>query len=268
MKKRCFLFEDGRSLHWYEAGDGRPLVLLHGWAMSAAAFHEFADLLGQDFHLLIPDLPGHGESSPPLRNDLEGLAADLTVWLAAVAPGPVALLGWSLGGMLAMQLAADGHLPTERLILVGTTPRFTNADGWSFGLPPAQVHALARNLKRRFEATLGDFFALTFADEDIPRERLRAIRNFAVRNSALPDAIVALDLLHFLAVQDQRAVLARLQIPVLVLHGALDRISPVAAGQWLAEQCPMGTFMALPGIGHAPFLSRPQQIADRVRGFL
>lgn len=267
MTENRYPFPDGRSLCWYEAGEGPTLVLLHGWAMSAAAFSELAENLAADFHLLIPDLPGHGQSSPALQNDLDGLTADLCAWLEATSPGPLTLLGWSLGGMLAMQIAAQRHVPVERLVLVGTTPRFTITDNWDSGLPATQVHAMARNLGRRFEATLGDFFALTFADEEIPRERMRTIRNFAVRNSALPDPQVALDLLRYLAVQDQRKLLSQLTVPVMVLHGALDRVSPVGAGRYLAEQCLNGICVELAGVGHAPFLSDPQRVADAIREF-
>ncbi|MGK2944859.1 MAG: alpha/beta fold hydrolase, partial [Desulfuromonadales bacterium] len=83
MKENHFKLADGRQLTWYEIGHGRPLVLLHGWSMSAAVFSEFARLLATEFHLLIPDLPGHGNSSPPQQNDLTGIAADLVHWIAA-----------------------------------------------------------------------------------------------------------------------------------------------------------------------------------------
>ena len=267
MKQHRYQFPDGRHLNWYEVGNGDPLVLLHGWSISAAADNELAGMLSNDYRLLIPDLPGHGASSPARSNDLKGLANDLAFWLADVTDGSVSLVGWSLGGMLSIQIAGDGLLPVRRMVLIGTTPRFTNADDWSFGLPATQVHALERNLKRRFEATLGDFFALTFAEENISRERLRAIRNFAVINQPLPDCDVALDLLELLAIQDQREVLPSIGSPVLVLHGELDRIAPVGAGRYIAGCVADGTFVEFAGVGHAPLLSEPGEVAQRIREF-
>lgn len=268
MKQHYFRFADGRQLSWYEAGSGPPLVFLHGWSISAAAFAEIAELLAVDYRLLIPDLPGHGDSSPAHQNDLAGLSADLVAWLQAINPGPVFLAGWSLGGMLAMHIAGAGLLSLKSLVLIGTTPRFTNADDWAYGLPAAQVHVLARNLKRRFEPTLGEFFKLTLAGEVIDIERLRSIRNFAVRNSPLPDKNVAGELLAFLAVQDQRDVLVELDCPVLVMHGAADQVSPLAAGRFLAEQTGNGQLAVFDGVGHAPFWSQPRIFVKVLREFL
>lgn len=267
MRMSRFRLPAGGELTWFEIGRGRPLVLLHGWAMSAAVYHEVGALLADEYRLLIPDLPGHGSSSPAAVNDLGGIAADLQTWLTAAVEAPVGVVGWSLGGMLALELAHRQVSLLERLVLVGTTPRFTLGDGWDCGLPVTQVRALARNLERRFEAALADFFALAFAGEKITPERLRAIRTFAVKRSPLPDRAAAHALLRVLAAHDQRDMLAAIVLPALVLHGTLDRIAPLAAGQQLAAGLPQGRFAELAGAGHAPLLSRPQEVATRIREF-
>jgi pimeloyl-[acyl-carrier protein] methyl ester esterase len=267
VKAENYKLPDGRDLSWYDTGRGRPLVLLHGWAMSAAAFAELAAMLADDFRLLIPDLPGHGNSSPAAQNDLGGIANDLNCWLAAISSTPVALGGWSLGGMLALEMARQKPLTIDRLLLIGTTPRFTSAGDWSLGLPVVQVRALARNLERSFETTLSDFFKLAFAGEDISWERLRAIRNFAVKHSPLPDQVAALGLLHELAIQNQLELVAQINQPTLVMHGELDQIAPLAAGRYLADLLPHGDFLEFPGVGHGPFLSRPQEVADKIMEF-
>jgi len=126
---------------------------------------------------------------------------------------------------------------------------------------------MARNLKRQFAATLAEFFALTFAGERIAADRLREIRNFAVRASSLPDQEAAFELLEMLAEQDQRGILAGIRIPVMVLHGELDRISPVGAGQAMADMLPRGEFVPFADVGHAPFLSKPHAVAARLLEF-
>ena len=267
MKTRQFQTAQGGRLTWSEAGQGRPLVLLHGWAMSAAAFDELAGLLAVNFRVLAPDLPGHGESSPAVQNDLAGVSGLLTDWLAALEVGPCALVGWSLGGMLSLQIVSEGVLPVQRLVLMGSTPKFTIGEDWPYGLPATQVRAMARNLKRQFEPTLAEFFALTFAGETISIDRLRAIRNFAVRASSLPDQNAAFALLNMLAEQDQRDILSGIQVPALVLHGELDRISPIGAGRAMADLLPLGEFVSLAETGHAPFFSNPQDIAARLLDF-
>ncbi|MDH3999207.1 MAG: alpha/beta fold hydrolase, partial [Desulfuromonadales bacterium] len=213
------------------------------------------------------NLPGHGESTPLAQNTLASHGAVLSAWLRQEIAGPFSLLGWSLGGMLALALADDHRLDVQRLALLSATPRFSSDEEWSHGLPQTQVKALIRNLRRRFEATLGDFFALTFAGEEISDERMRQIRNFALRQSALPDKATAASLLELFLDQDQRALLDHLQLPTLVIHGELDQITPLAAGRYLAQQLPDSRFVEIAGVGHAPFLSRPDSVAAAIKDF-
>ena len=267
MRRSIYKLPDGRRLSYCLVGQGKPLVCLHGWAMSAVVFKELAELLANDYQLFIPDLPGHGESSPPERCDLQGYAADLSSWLKETIPSPCAVLGWSFGGMLAMELARNQPVDIDKLVLVGTTPQFTLSEDWPYGLPVTQVHALSRNLRRRFETTLGEFFQLSFAGEDISSERLRDIRRFAVFNNPLPERNAALGCLDILANQNQRLGLKEVSQPVLILHGRLDQITPVAAAKLLAEELPLATFVEYPDASHGPFLSKPGAVADQIRRF-
>jgi pimeloyl-[acyl-carrier protein] methyl ester esterase len=253
-------------LAWSEAGNGPPLVLLHGWSLSGAAFSELAAML-DGFRVLLPDLPGHGHSSPPAAATLPSLADDISAWLGAVAPGPVLLGGWSLGGMVAVELASRPGSPAGKLLLIATTPRFTSAGDWPHGLPEVQVRALRRNLERRFEATLGEFFALSFADAEVDSGRMRTIRAFAVRPARLPGRESAAALLELLAGQDQRSLLPAVACPALVLHGTLDRVTPPGAGRALAAALPQGHFQEISGAGHAPLWTRPAEVATAIREF-
>jgi pimeloyl-[acyl-carrier protein] methyl ester esterase len=259
-------FADGRTLAWRECGAGPLLVLLHGWSLSGVAFTELAGYL-DGFRLLLPDLPGHGGSSPPPVASLPDLANDIAAWLAAIAPGPVLLGGWSLGGMIALELAARADSPVDRLLLLAATPRFTAAEDWPHGLPQGQIQALRRNLARRFESTLGDFFALCFADGEVDVLRLREIRAFAVRPGGHPDRTAAAALLDLLTEHDQRPLLAEIRCPTLVVHGMLDRVTPVGAGQALAAALPHGKLCGFAGLGHAPFWTRPAEVARVIREY-
>jgi pimeloyl-[acyl-carrier protein] methyl ester esterase len=169
--------------------------------------------------------------------------------------------------MVAMELAARAAAPINRLLLLATTPRFTLTDDWPHGLPDVQVRALRRNLERRFEATLGDFFALTFAEGEADAERLRAIRTLAVRPGGLPDRGAAAALLDLLAEQDQRPLLPKITCPTLVVHGTNDRVTPVGAGRALAAALPRGQLREFAGAGHAPFWTQPSGVAGIIREF-
>ena len=86
--------------------------------MSSAVFAEVMPQLAESHRVLALDLPGHGLSDPPAIYTLNGLADDVAAWLVAVGIDRRALLGWSLGGQLAMQLTADRPQLAARLLLV------------------------------------------------------------------------------------------------------------------------------------------------------
>lgn len=263
-----FRLADGRLLAWREAGAGPPLLLLHGWAMSSAVFTESIESFAGEFRVLAPDLRGHGASDGGPGYGLSDLAADLGAWLEGLHLQKVGGVGWSLGGQVLLELlgtTAAGRI--DRLALVGATPRFTAGDGWAAGLPETQVRAMARDLRRQYEKSMGEFFDLQFASETIAPARRRQIIDFAVRQGRLPEPAVALAALETLGSADQRQAVAAIPCPLLVVHGELDRIVPPAAGRWLAEEAPAGRLALLPAAGHAPFLSRPGEVFALWRDF-
>jgi pimeloyl-[acyl-carrier protein] methyl ester esterase len=258
----------GHDLAWRETGGGPPLVLLHGWSMSSAVFSEMLPLLGAEQQVLAPDLRGHGASGPGGGYALDDFAADLEEWLLALGHSAIDLLGWSLGGQVAIRLATAGRIQVRRLLLVATTARFVAAADWQHGLPEGQVRVMARDLRRAYAKTQGDFFQLQFAGEVISRQRLREIVAFAVRGGGLPAPEVALVALETLRGGDLRVELPRLACPVLVQQGEGDRITLPGAAKALAAACRQSRLVLQPGVGHAPFLSTPQASAALWREFL
>jgi pimeloyl-[acyl-carrier protein] methyl ester esterase len=236
--------------------------------MSSQVFAEVAGQLADQFHILCPDLPGHGESGPATDSSLAGFATDICAWMSELSVAPAPLLGWSLGGQVALQIAAGSSRCVEKLLLVATTPCFCQADDWPHGLPKTQVRALQRNLQRAYEKTLGDFFNLQFVGENLPKDRYRQIIKFAVRKGHLPAVDAALASLRILGEADIRHHLQQIEKPTLVMHGELDRIVPVGAGEYLAAELPDARYQPFAQIGHAPFFSRPKECVDIWREFL
>ncbi|MBE0595824.1 MAG: alpha/beta fold hydrolase [Desulfuromonadales bacterium] len=266
---KFFSLPGGRRLAWREAGVGRPLVLLHGWSMSSAVFTEALEHLSADFRVLAPDLRGHGDSEGGEGYLLTDFAADLARWLQGLELEDVGAVGWSLGGQVLLELLGTPAAERiTRIVLVGSTPRFAAAADWSAGLPELQVRAMARDLRRGYLKAMVEFFALQFAGEELPPRRRQRIVEFAVRQGKLPEPPVALAALETLRVADQRQSLAAIAQPVLVVQGGLDRIVAPAAGEWLATRLAQGRLALLPLAGHAPFLSRPEEVFTLWRDFL
>lgn len=256
-----------QGLNWVEVGQGSPLVLLHGWAMSHRVFSELRVHLQNDFRLVIPDLPGHGQSAALASCSFDAMLMRLTDVFDLEFPEPFALLGWSLGGQLAQGWAVAHPERLRRLILLSTTPRFCASNDWAHGLPAAELRLLQRSLHRAYVPTLSDFFDRQFLTEQLLPERRREILAFAVKPVGPPPSAVVVECLEILAQADLRSLAERIKTPTLIIHGEDDAIIPYGAGKFLATQIKGAQMLSLPATGHAPFLSHPQFVAEHIRKF-
>jgi len=256
---------DGPGLHVEASGAGPTLLALHGWSRSSADLAPLAERLG-GFRVLRPDLPGHGRSAPgPFT--LAALAAGLAALAEAEELSRAVLLGWSLGAQVALAAVATHPALAARLsglVLLGATPRFTEGDGWPHGLPARAVEGLALRLRRAPRQALDRFLDDCFAPGELDEAGLARVGALA---AAPPDPAAALAGLALLASTDLRACLPAVTLPTLVLHGEADAICPVGAGRALAAALPQARLLTLPGLGHAPFLSRPDEVAGAVARF-
>jgi pimeloyl-[acyl-carrier protein] methyl ester esterase len=244
--------------------DALPVVMLHGWALHAGLMQPLAALLAPARPTTCLDLPGHGGRpyEPPF-SDLDGLAAAI----ARDLPPACALVGWSLGGMVAARLAASGHPSVQRLVLLASTPRFVAGDGWEHGLGAEVVEEFAAELGRDYRGLVRRFLSLQARGDERQAGLLRTLRTAAFSRGE-PDAEALRAGLAILVNSDLRAEAARIAIPTRVITGEYDRLTPPQAGAWWAGQIPGASFDAIEGAGHAPFVSHPGDVARRLVAFL
>ncbi len=251
-------------LHVEIRGDGPDVVLLHGWALHGGMWGPWVDELSRRARLHFIDLPGHGRSRWP-----EGAATlrDLARAVSPHVPQGAAVLGWSLGGMVALELARSRPGDLAALVLVATTPCFLAREDWPAGMSATVLDGFAAGLAGDYRRTLANFLALqTWGDEN-STQALRSLRaNLDSHGEPDPQALVAG--LGILRTTDLRDALAAITIPTLVIAGEHDRITPVAAGRELASRLPSARFVEVPKAGHAPFLSHPETVRQEVESFL
>ena len=242
----------------------RPvLALLHGWGMNAGVFDTLAGRLADAFEVRPLELPGHGRREALPQNTLRTWADDLAQQL----PEGATLLGWSLGGQVAMRTALDHPIKVGSLILLASTPRFVAGDDWDRGMAPADLQAFGAALLADPQATLLRFLSLQTRGVAEQRTLLQRLRqSLQALPPPSPEALAAG--LAILRDTDLRADLARLRQPTLVLHGALDTLTPAAAGAWLAEALPVAQHIEFDRAAHAPHLSHGGDVAMAVRTFV
>jgi 2-succinyl-6-hydroxy-2,4-cyclohexadiene-1-carboxylate synthase len=260
---------NGQRFHLECWNSGPPLLLLHGFTGSLETWRPFC-LAWPDHTLIALDLIGHGQSdapADPARYRMAQTVADLLALLDALALARVAVLGYSLGGRIALRLALTAPERVRCLILEGASP----------GLPTAAERAA----RRQSDAALAELIeregvaAFVAHWEQLPlwasqqalppavRAQLRAQR-LANRPEGLANSLRGLGAGEDEPVLDQ---LPTLGLPVLLIVGALDqRYRELAAA--MANRLPQAEVAVIPGAGHAVHLEQPAAFAATVQRFL
>ncbi len=251
------------NLHIESTGKGPNLVLLHGWGMHGAVWQPLVKKLSKIFTLHLVDLPGMGLSRPIEPFHLYAAAEKIAEMLLAHAD----IVGWSLGGQVAMRIAIDHPDLVRRLVLVGTTPCYVNKSDWNAGIEPDVFNRFADNVNTDYHKTMTQFLTLQcMGDKDV-RATVKLLRKkFAER--PVPTSQTLQKALNILLETDLRAEVAQLRKPTLLIHGDRDTLAPVQAAHWMMQNLPTGFLRVIAGASHAPFLSHQEQFIESVVQFL
>lgn len=248
---------------WIETGEGpRALVFLHGVSGGAAgAAGLLPAITPAGWRGLAWDMPGYGRSAPLAQVDFDSLADALAALLDAAGLARAVLVGHSMGGMLALQVAARHPDRVAGLVLACCTPAF-GAQGAAL-----QQDFLARRIGPLDEgASMRDLAVEVIPSMVGPAADPRVVHEAVDLMAEIPPAsyrAAVRALLHF----DQRAALAHLSTPTLVLAGRHDTVSRPLVLQRMAERIP-GAHYAELDAGHLAPFEAPDDFAREVLGFL
>lgn len=237
----------------------RPtLVLLHGWGFSASVWEPLRAVLPAGVAVHAPDLPGHGQAGDGDRlRHADAVAARLIDDLPAGVTHPV-WVGWSLGGLVALAASRRWRGP-QRLVLVGSTPRFCAATDWPQALPAeelADFRAALAGPRARLERRLAMLCARGAADA------ASLARELAARLRAQPASVEGLAAgLELLENGDRRADWAATPAAVAAWLGEGDALVPAALADGLQALRPEARIERVSG-GHADWVRRPAPLAD------
>jgi 3-oxoadipate enol-lactonase len=251
----------GTKLYWEEHGSGDPILMIMGLSFTLDMWFRIKPVLSKHYRLILFDNRGVGRSDTPRGPySMRQMADDAAAVMSAAGVSSAYVMGASMGGMIAQELAL--RYPTRvRALLLGCT------SGGALGskLPHFRRLPITIGSAKTFEEREWLFSPLIYADST-PKERIA--EDIQVR-LAYPQLRAGF-LSQFAAILTWSSYrrLPEIQAPTLVMHGDEDRLVPIENGLRVARRIPRAQFVKVPGAGHVISTDQPDLVDDAVLRFL
>lgn len=264
---------DGTEIYVKEWGEGRPVVLIHGWPLSADSWDPVALALADNgFRAIAYDRRGFGRSDQPFDGyDYDTLSDDLADVLESVdATEDVSLVGFSMGGGEVARYMSrhDGEGIVSAALVSSVVPYMLQTDDNPDGLPAAQFDTMVEQIikdKPAFFATFfKQFFGVGVLTSPVSSETVDWAWGVAQQSGLKP----AIACVRAFGETDFRPDLASFRVPTLVIHGTGDAIVPVAIGRNAAAGIAGATLIEYDGAPHGLFVPERERLIDDLLTFL
>ena len=260
--------EPNVRLHITDAGEGRPIVLIHGWPLSDKMYeYQYNDLINAGFRAIGITLRGFGMADKPFGSYAYGVhVTDIKKVLGTLDIKNAVLGGFSMGGSIAIHYAAqDNGTHISKLALFGAAaPIWTQRDDFKFNLPKSAVDDLiALNYKDR-PKLLSDFAKIFSATETALNEGIVAwltAINLSASSYATAQSLIAL------RDTDLRADLTKITVPTLILHGKKDKICSFDLAEQMKASILNSHLVVFENSGHSLFLEETQKFNSELIKF-
>ncbi len=265
---------DGTQLYVKDWGDGQPVILIHGWPLSADSWDPQANALAESgFRAIAYDRRGFGRSDQPWNGyTYDTLADDLADVMAATgATDGVSLVGFSMGGgEVARYMSRHSGNGVVRAALVSSVvPLLIQRDDNPDGVPAATLDQMTAGMRAdrpEFMRTfLGDFFGQGYLTSSVTDETIDWAWRMCMQAGLKPTLACA----EAFATTDFRPDLPHFKVPTLVIHGTSDATVPIdATGRAAARAIPGSIFREYDGSPHGLFVTDQDQLTADLLGFL
>lgn len=248
--------EGQTGITYTDEGEGRPIVLIHGFPLSRGVWAPQVEALRSTHRVIVPDLRGFGESPPGSLTGgvpMERYADDVAELLDELGAPPAVIAGHSMGGYVALAFARRHAERLAGLVLVATRAVADSAEV-AAGRRVTAEKVLAEGGQGMAALIEGMVPKLVAPGTDDP-DLLESVR--VAMASASPEGTIGA-LLGMAERSDSTAMLPEIDVPTLVITGAEDTLIPVAESEAMAEAIPGAELVVLAGAGHLVSYERPE----------
>ena len=263
----------GVNVHYVEAGKGAPLLFLHGLGGSWKDWSATLPAFAATYRVMAVDFPGFGDSDQPeVKYSIEWLTEVMEKFIQERKLDGVNLVGHSMGGLVALNLAARPNSRVKRLIITDAVGIGDKAEYMSYVMtkkimgPETRWESFEKFLKDEFRGmvesfvkdqkpkTARDFF------ESVPKNPITGNRLLPMT----PNVQMTASIMDF----DIRPQLASIRQPTLILWGAKDPVAPPQDAFFLKKEIPQSKLVLIPDSGHSPMTERPSLFNQELGNFL
>jgi pimeloyl-ACP methyl ester carboxylesterase len=235
-------------------GEGKPLMLIHGFPLDHSIWNQTVELLMGDFDMILPDLRGFGGSfTTDSACTMTDMADDLAALLDSMRVKSIALAGHSMGGYVALAFAAKYPYLVDGLALIGSQ---TLAD-----TPEKREgrYKTAQQVEENGVGVVADAMTAKFSADPKTQSLIRELilrQNKTGVAGALKAMAERADLTPLVTLSDH---------PIIMIHGDVDELIPVERAREAKVMRPSAQLIELPGVGHAPMMDAPEKTAEALR---
>jgi pimeloyl-ACP methyl ester carboxylesterase len=255
---------NGTELYYEDAGEGTPILFLHGVMMGSRFFAE-QEPLAEEHRVVTLDFRGHGRSEKPeTGHTLPEYARDVEAFLDAKGLSDVVVVGWSMGSLVTWEYVRQ--FGTDRIrafVSVEQQPLDLERDGYEHGVFDFAELRDLMELAQTDHHELADVFVERMVVDEPPAVRRRLFDEITRVPPAIKSAI-----LFDQSVRDYRDVLERVDVPTLVCLGEDETLLGTAGVEYVAERTPGAEVERFADSGHCPFLEEPERFNRAVAAFV
>ena len=264
---------DSTKLYVKDWGTGRPVILLHGWPLSADSWDDQAMAIADaGFRAISYDRRGFGRSDQPWGGyDYDTLTDDLAAVIDYAGGNNATIIGFSMGGgEVARYMSRHGGKNISQAgLIAAVVPYMLKTDSNPNGVPQAMFDQMGAGMQQDrakfFAGFFRDFYGVGLVSHPVSDELLEASRNTAMQASLKATLACA----QAFATTDFRPDLASFKVPTLIIHGTDDKTVPIdATGRQSAKGIANATFIEYDGAPHGLFATHKEKLTADLLAFL
>jgi sigma-B regulation protein RsbQ len=245
-----------------------PMLFAHGFGCDQNMWRFVAPHFASNHRVVLFDFAGAGGADPAAydairHSSLAGYADDVLDICAALHLEDVTFVGHSVSAMIGALAAIAEPARFAKLVMVGPSPRYIDDEGYVGGFTDADIDELLESLASNYLGWSAGMAPVIMGNADRPELGQELTESFCRTD---PD--IARRFAEVTFRSDNRADLARIPVPTLVLQSHEDAIAPIGVGEFVRDAIPQSTYVVLDAVGHCPNLSAPDETTDAIAAFV